>query len=177
MVRRFNRAIRPVNSMKHVVDVATTAVPAGVTNVVPVITAVDSPTLANPGDINKGSVVNGIFLRVETVHNSGTWVTQPRVYMTVQKDPGNNLGAAFPADVGISNIKKFVIHQEMLMMTGVSADANSFPRTMFVGVVKIPAQYRRFGQQDRLEVNFSLPAAATTATVSVCVQCIYKEYF
>ncbi len=128
-------------------------------------------------EVNKGSVINSIFLRVEIIHNSGTWVTQPRVYFTVQKDPGNQLGAAYPATVGISTIKKFVFHQEMAMVTGIAADDNSFPRTMFLGVIKVPQRYRRMGEKDRIEINFALPLAATTGTVSVCIQAIYKEYF
>ncbi len=178
MVRgRFRTDIRPVNSVKHIVDVATVAVPAGVTSSVPVIVSVGSPTTAGAADINRGARVNAIFLRVEAVHNSGTFVTIPRVYMTVQKNPGNNLGTPYPASVGSTDNRKWVIHQEMQMHTGISADSNSFPRTMFLGVIKIPGQYARFGIEDRLTINFALDAGETTATVSVCVQCIYKEFF
>jgi len=103
-------------------------------------------------------------------------VTVPRVYMIVMKNPGNNLSVPYPATVGSTDLKKFVIHQEMLMQTGVNADALSFPRTMFVGVIKIPRGYRRMGYDDQIAVSFALDAAETTATVNVCVQCIYKEY-
>ncbi len=97
--------------------------------------------------------------------------------MILMKNPGNNLAIPYPSQVGASDSKKYVIHQEMLMQTGVSADANSFPRTMFKGVIKIPGNYRRMGINDRLAFSFALDTAETTASVSVCVQCIYKEYF
>lgn len=138
--------------------------------------AVDSPILSNPVQVNPGSIINSIYLRVEALHNSGTWVVIPRVYMAVIKDPANELANPFPADVGVSDVKRFVIHQEMMMVTGIAADDNSFPRTFFQGVIKIPRGYRRFGHNDRLKLIYSLDVAATTATVSVCSQCIYKEY-
>ncbi len=176
MARAFNRSIRPVNSVKHVVDTASAAVPAGVTTSVIVAQSVDSPTLANVEQVESSSVINSIYARVETLHNSGTWVTVPRVYMLVLKTPGNEVVSPYPATVGSSDAKRFVIHQEMLMQTGSSADSLSFPRTMFNGVIKIPRGYRRFGYNDRLVFVFALDAAETTATVNVCVQCIYKEF-
>ncbi len=174
---RFNRNIRPVNSMKHVVDAATVAVPGAVVSSVPIVTAVDNPTLGSLESVNKGCRINAIFLKVEAIHNSGTFVTIPRVYMTIQKSPGNDVAIVYPANVGNSDSKKWVIHQEMMMMTGIAADDNSFPRTLFVGVVLIPPKMKRFGTNDRLVIHFALDAGETTATVSVCVQCIYKEFF
>lgn len=143
----------------------------------PVVIAVQNPNPTNFADVNNGSKVNSIFLRVETVHNSGTWVTIPRVYMIVMKNPANDIPVPYPATVGTTSRRKFVIHQEMMMQTGVSADANSFPRTMFHGVIKLPKHMQRFGIDDRLLIVFALDSGETTATVSCCVQCIYKEYF
>ncbi len=177
MPRRFNPRLHPVNSLKHVVDTATAAVPAGVVTSVPVIIAVPSPALASVEQVHEGSEVSSIYMSVETVHNSGTWVTVPRVYMTVFKNPGNNISSPYPASVGSNDAKRFIIHQEMLMQTGVSADANSFPRTMFKGVIRIPRGYKRMGYNDRMAVQFALDVSETTATVNVCVQCIYKEFF
>ncbi len=176
MVRGFNRSIRPVQSLKHIVDIATVAVPAGVVSVAPLIIATADPDLATVAEVQDGSTVNSVYLRIEMIHNSGTWTTLPRVYMYVIKDPGNDLTKPYPASAGSGDTKRFIIHQEMMMTTGVSADANSFPRTFFNGVIKIPRGYRRFGYGDRLSIIYSLDVAETTATVSVCSQAIYKEY-
>jgi len=176
MARAFNRSIRPVNSLKHIIDTATVAVPAGVVSTVILAESVDNPNLADVTEVVSGAVINSIYLRVESIHNSGEWVTIPRVYMIVVKNPGNEIVPPYPANAGSSDAKRFIIHQEMLMQTGINADANSFPRTMFNGVIKIPRGYRRFGYADRLTVGFALDVAETTATVSVCSQCIYKEY-
>ncbi len=176
MARGFNRAIRPVQSLKHIVDLAGAAVPAGVVTEFPIADSVTAPDAAVPNQVNTGSTINSIYAQVETIHNSGTWVTTPRVYMIVFKNPGDSLATPYPATVGTSDNRRFVIHQEMLMQTGVSADSNSFPRTMFKGVIKIPRGYRRMGVDDNLSFAFALQATETTATVSVCLQCIYKEY-
>ncbi len=173
---RANLHLRPINSVKHVVDIASTAVPAGVVTEMPIADAVDDPAQGSPNQVATGSRISSFYVRVEVIHNSGTWVTQPRMYMIVMKNPGNNLATPFPAGVGTTDLRKFVIHQEMIMVTGIAADDNSFPRTMFVGVIKLPRGYQRFGYDDNLSLAFSLPLAATTATVSVCIQAIYKEY-
>ncbi len=177
MPARFNRSIRPVNSIKHVVDAVSTAVPAGAVSTLNLIQAVDAPTLASTTTVNQGSTVNSIYLRVEVEHVSGQPILQNRIYMAIMKNPGNNLSPVFPANVGSNDNKKFVIHQEMIMVTQNSADAGSFPRTMFQGVIKIPRGYRRNGTNDRLNALFSLDVAETVGAVDVCVQCIYKEYF
>ncbi len=176
MARVFNRSIRPVQSIKHVVDTATTAVPAGLVSTVPIIISNDDPSNDLVTQVQTGSTVNSFYLRIEMLHNSGTWVTVPRLYMSIQKNPGNNLNTVYPANVGPSDNKKWIIHQEMMMTTGIAADDNSFPRTMFQGVIKIPRGYKRNGTADRMNINFSLDVMETTATVTVCVQCIYREY-
>ena len=177
MARGFNRSIRPVNSLKHIVDTATVAVPAGVTSIASVAIATENPVSTSVTQVTNGCKINSIYLRVETIHNSGEWNTIPRLYMIVMKNPANEVSIPYPAGVGATDRRKFVIHQEMLMETGVNADANSFPRTMFNGVIKILKHMQRFGVSDRLLVVFALDIAELTATVSACIQCIYKEYF
>ncbi len=172
MPYRRSLQMRPVNSLKHVVDVATSAVLA-VTSTIPVIDTVDAPTSAQPERITTGSTVSSIYLRVETLA-TGTFATVPRVYMTVQKTPGNSIGIVFPASVGISDDRKWVIHQEMQMVGG-TTDIQ-IPRTMFQGVIKIPSKMRRFGVDDRLAVSFSHDPGETSGITNVCIQCIYKEF-
>ena len=174
MARRISSSLHPVNSIKHVVDTATSAVLA-VTSVVPIIQAVDNPGLANVTQIKMGAVVNSIYLRVECIATT-SFSQVPRVYMLVQKNPGGNLGNIQPNSVGDSDNKKFVIHQEMTMVDGVP-DVSEFPRTMFQGVIKIPSRYRRFGVRDEMTVNFQNGVGETTGITNVCVQCIYKEIF
>ncbi len=174
MVRRINLAIRPVNSLKHVIDTATSAVPGGITSVIILAEVEDAPLASNPVQIRIGSIINAIYLRVEVLA-TGSSVAVPRIYLAIQKNPGNEHPNANPSSIGDSDLRKFIIHQEMTMV-GEGTD-NPIPRTMFQGVIKIPSRYRRFGVNDRLTANFALDDGETTHIVNACVQCIYKEFY
>ncbi len=97
--------------------------------------------------------------------------------MAVAKNPGNEHVIANPSSIGDSDLRRYVMHQEMTMVTAFTANASTFPRTMFVGVIKIPRGFKRFGINDRLLVSFALDDGELTAIVNCCVQCIYKEFF
>ena len=139
------------------------------------IVAVDNPSLANSTEVSPGSTVNAIFLRAEVLA-TGVYSGVPRVYMIVFKDPGDNLGTPNPNSVGPDDRKKFVLHQEMTMVHNPGSDGAGFPRTMFQGVVRLPPRLKRFGFNDRLEVNFQNGVGETTGIANVCVQVIYKEF-
>lgn len=172
---RRQGSIRPVQSRKHIVDVASSVVVAVATSI-PVVIAVDSgPNLGNPADVKTGCTVNAIYLRAEVLA-TGVYAGVPRVYMLVFKNPGNNLAAPNPNGAGISDNKRYVIHQEMIMVTEPGASTSSLPRTLFQGVIKIPPRLKRFGYNDRLAVQFQNGSGETTGISNVCVQCIYKEY-
>lgn len=170
---RFNRSIRPVQSLKHVVDTATSAVLA-IQSVVPVIQAVQNPTLANTTQINQGSTVNAIYLRVEVL-STGTYAGVPRIYMAVFKDPGGNLAPPNANAVGGSDNKKHIIHQEMIMIDD-GSNVSQFPRTLFQGVILIPKRLRRFGYNDELQVLLQNGVGETSGIANACVQCIFKEF-
>ncbi len=132
-----------------------------------VITAVDAPVLANVTQVETGSRVNSIFLKVEISATSTAALAN--AYMLVFKNPGGNLVLPTANTVGSNDNKKFVIHQEMVM---IEKNTTSNPRTLFVGVLVIPKGYRRFGINDQLYVSVLTPGVNHEA----CFQCIYKEY-
>ncbi len=170
MVPRFRSrslSLRPINRIKHVVD-AQGGTALGVTEIRNLIETVDSPTLLNTSEIAKGSTVNGIYLKVEVV-NDGVDGILPNVYLVVAKNPGGNLGALQPNLIGADDDKRFVIHQEMLMLQPVN---NSNPRTLFNGVIVIPRGYRRFSANDTLILELLSPGVA----INWCFQCHYKEF-
>ncbi len=144
---------------------------AGTTSVIDLIITTDDPGLSNTNQCETGSKVNGIYLRVEVLHSSGAG--RSNMYLAVMKNPGNNLISASvpePNAVGANDNKKFVIHQEMIMMSG---DAGSGqPRVLFNGVIKIPKLYTRNGPSDRLQLLLLTP----TVLADFCVQCHYKEF-
>ncbi len=164
--------IRPVQSTKHGIDVATSAA-AEVQAVVILAEAVPSPNIANTEQVNYGSSIPSVYMRIEVL-GTGTFVGVPRIYFALMKNPGNNLSIPNASAVGASDSKKFVMHQEMTMVG--DATEVKIPRTMFQGVIRIPPRYRRFAANDRLLALFTHAAGETSGVTNACIQCIYKEY-
>ncbi len=168
---RFRSSIRPVHRLKHVVDTQFAA-GLGVAVNFALITTVDAPVLANTAEVETGSKVNGIYLRVECYATTSAALSN--VYMAVWKNVGGNLANVAPNTVGSNDNKRFVIHQEMVMLQKEpTADAlGGNPRTLFNGVIVIPRGYRRFAPNDLLTLSVLAPGV----DVDVCVQCHYKEF-
>ncbi len=171
MARRFRSALHPVHRIKHVID-ANGSVDDTPIVTVPLIDASDAPTLTSPTEVETGSKVHGIYLHVEVSHTSGTG--RPQIYMIVYKNPGTAYSPAtfVPNAIGILDIKRFVIHQEMIMMSGDAG--NGLPRPLFNGVIVIPKGMSRMGPDDRLAVN--LVTGTTDVVADWCLQCHYKEF-
>ncbi len=169
MARFRSMALRPIHRIKHVIDAEGT-VDDSPNVVVPLALASDTPTLGSPTSVETGAKINGIYLHVEVLHTSGTG--RPNIYMTVVKNPGGNLSNIPPDAVGINDDKRYVIHQEMILMSG---DAGSgLPRPLFNGVIAIPKGYRRFGPNDSLQVHLRTGNVGVNA--DWCLQCHYKEF-
>ncbi len=166
---RFRRNLRPVNSIKHVVDFSGAIAAATQTEIV-VCDAVQDAVLTTPSQTTIGARVSAIYLDVEvnsTERIEGTPITN--AYLMVFKNPGSNLTPPSASSVGTSDNKRWVIHQEMVMLQ--NADGGN-PRTLFKGVIRIPRAMQRQGNDDQLVVVFVSPIF----DCAVCVQCIYKEY-
>ncbi len=164
--RNRGMALRPVHRIKHVIDVqgGTSVATNSVNNL---IVTVDAPVLANTTEVETGSKINGIYLKVECSATSAAALAN--VYMIIFKNPENNLTPIPPNIVGSNDDKRYVIHQEMVMVQKI-VDGN--PRTLFNGVIVIPRGYRRFGPNDRLQLILLSPGITT----DFCIQCHYKEF-
>ncbi len=169
MPRRFNRALalRPVTRIKHVVD-KQFAVALGVIEDTILVSSTDTPTLAGTAQCETGSTVKSIFLSVEVV-NTGVTGVLANAYFMIFKNPGNNLTFPNPNVVGADDNKKYVFHQEMIML---EMSDNSNPRTLFKGVIKIPRHLQRNGPTDRITVRVFSPGVE----LSGCIQTHYKEF-
>ncbi len=163
--RRMNR-LHPVKSYKHIVDIQAGLVLA-VQQDFTLIDAVDAPVLANTAQVQTASTVNAIFLHVEC--SATTSAALANVYMFIMKNPSNALPIPAANAVGASDVKKQIIHQEMVMVERSTAGN---PRALFKGVVLIPRGYRRFGQDDALKLAVLSPGV----NLDLCIQCIYKEF-
>ncbi len=163
---RQNLAIRPVDRIKHVID-QQFALAGGTNSIRTLVQARDAPVLANTEEVKTGSTVNGIYLKVEVYATSTAALAN--CYMAVWKDPGTNLTAIVPNAVGANDNKRYVIHQEMVML---EKNTTGNPRTLFNGVIVLPRGYRRMGPNDALKASFLCPGV----TADMCLQCHYKEF-
>ncbi len=167
--RRFSSArLRPVNRIKHVFDIQS-ALAAGAGEFQTLVETVDTPTLADTNGVETGSTVNGIFLNVEATRTGTTSDVLANVYLYIAKNPGGNLTLPEANVVGSNDNKKYVIHQEMVMLQGTNAGN---PRTVFKGVIALPRGYRRFGPNDTLVTRVLTPGVS----INYCIQCHYKEF-
>ncbi len=164
--RRFGNNLRPINRIKHVVDLQGGIAATGA-QLSTLIEANDSPVIGNVTEVITGSKVNSIYLVVEA--NATSSAALANLYMYIIKNPGGNITPPNSNTVGSSDNKRFVIHQEMVMFQQVT---NSNPRTVFKGVIMIPKGYRRFGPNDLLQIKMNSPGVA----VNFCLQCHYKEF-
>ncbi len=142
---------------------------ANSTLAVTLVQSIDAPVLANTDECLTGSTVNGIYLKVEVASNETDAGAIPNFYMSLMKNPGGNLTNIVPNAVGSNDNKRYVFHQEMVMMNNL---AGGNPRTVFNGVIAIPKGYRRNGPNDEIR----LLLFSTAVNVAVCAQAHYKEF-
>ncbi len=157
--------LRPVNTRKHVVD-QQGGLTAGTQSFVTLVDVVDAPVLASVAQVIVGSSVKSFFLNVQ-VATIGT-AALANVYLIVFKNPSNALSLPNGNVVGASDVKKFIFHQEMLM---VEKNTTGIPRTLFKGVLKVPRHMQRSGQDDTIGIGLFAPGV----DFEFCVQSIYKE--
>ncbi len=129
--------------------------------------AKDDPALGTSTDVHTGSTINGIYIHLETYATSSAALSN--AYMFVFKNPGGNLTPPGVNTVGTNDNKRFVIHQEMVMLQRVT---NSNPRTVFNGVVVIPKGYRRMAPNDTILIRVNSPGTNN----DWCMQSHYKEF-
>ncbi len=170
MTRRFSPALHPVHRIKHIIDSSATLA-KNTQLTVPLIVSVDAPVIANTTECETGSKVHGIYLKVETASNIDAVVGGiPNVYLAIAKQPAGTFGFPNANALGPDPKKRFVIHQEMVMIENTGKGGNS--RILFNGVIKIPKGMIRNGPADELQLLLFSPVM----DIVVCVQCHYKEF-
>ncbi len=169
--RRRSSALRPVNRIKHVLDVEGTLLQSGAVVTVPLATVVAVRTdPINPVEVEVGSTVNGFFLSVFVVGATGAPLGTTSVnWLIGKKHSGQSLPA--PTTVGTSDLRNQIVHEEK----GLAGSGDGTPMA-FKGVVGVPRGMRRNRSGDQWELKLSLTASATADAV-FCVKAIYNSYF
>ncbi len=140
---------------------------AGTSTSVVIAEAVDAPVISSEEQVITGSTVNGFFLSIEAYASSAGALAN--LYLMVYKNPGGNLTMPEPNVVGSSDNKKYVIHQEMIMM---EQKVSGNPRTLFKGVIVVPRHMRRMAPDDEIDIRILSPGVNTF----FCMQAHYKEF-
>ncbi len=176
-LRQRNR-LRPIDSVKHIVE--TSGILAASTNTVlmDIIKGADTYTLAQVEEVPTGARVNSFFFSAFFIAEGGEVANEvPLVDWYLIKNSGNTFGTVFtatthptPGTTGTHVNKRFIIHTEKGLTGGGEVSLAGVPM-IFKGVIRIPRMFQRVGQDDKL----SLAARSNFAT-KFCLQAIYKHY-
>ncbi len=176
MAFRRRNFLRPINTVKHVVDTST--ITTAVTNAVVQnsVVAVDTALLANVEEVDAGSSIRSIFYTIYVYSEGGEVANEiPLVDFYFLKNPGNAWGAfnatnlPTPGATGVHINKRHILHEEKGLAGGGDASLTGVPM-VFKGVIRIPRGRQRFGQSDTF-----LVAMRTNFNSKICIKAIYKE--
>ncbi len=162
MMARF-ASLRPINSVKNIIDGTFLGVTGGTNTEVQVAATVNDYSGANPKDVPIGAKVSSIYLFVQMLPATGT----ANVDFYVMKRPVG-VGTPNPGATGGDSARKFILHEEK-GIPGNAADG-AYPLT-FKGVVRIPRGRQRMAEGDQILVMLR-----GADQYNACVKCIYKFY-
>lgn len=163
---RFRRglSLRPINSVKNIIDGVFLGVgAAGITNV-NLAFAVNNYTGLS-GEVPIGASVKSVYLFVQMLPTLGTANVD---WYVIKGNTATVAAAPVPGATGGDVNRRFILHEEK----GIPGNAGdgAYPLT-FKGVIKIPRGRQRFGEGDFLRVIMR-----GADIHNACVKCIYKFY-
>ncbi len=165
--RRSGFSLRPVDSMKNVVDLAQGLTGTNLESILAL--TVDTPLTATQTHVQRGCVIKAIWLVIDVCGLGGTGVIN-NFQAFLMKNPGANLTPPTPGTEGTSNEKKFIIKTWAGMVMR-NQDGNN--PLHWEGWIKIPKRYQRMGTDD----TWSLNAVVTTGlTGHFFIKAIYKWF-
>jgi len=170
MVFHRRNSLRPIHSIKHIIDLQN-ATAAATKALVSIADAKDAPVLANTTEVEVGCKVLSLYLDISVIGLAAGGILN-NIYMIIYKNPGQNITAGNIPNAnatGAADFKRQIFHTEMLMLGSTDSD---IPQKLFKGVIKIPKVFQNMRINDLIQIQLFSPGA----TANFCVQCIYKEY-
>ncbi len=170
--RRRSSALRPVNSIKHVIDTEGALAMTGASSISDVVVAVPNldPNSFTPNEVRVGAKVNGFFISVFIIGSSGAGIGASINWYIIKVHDQQTV-LPLPGETGSSAIRNQIFHEEK----GLAGSADGTPMA-FKGVIAVPKGMRRMRQGDKFQIVIALNAAATDAA-TFCLKAIYKSYF
>ncbi len=144
----------------------------GAASVTPLVTVVPNvdPTTFTPGDVRVGSHVNGIFLSVFVIGESGAPL-DASVNWYIIKTHDQQDSIPLPGNTGVSELRNQIFHEEKGL-----AGSGDGTAMAFKGVIVLPRGMRRMRQGDKVQISLAINTRATT-DANFCVKAIYKSFF
>lgn len=176
--RRKGLSLRPIDSVKHIVDTST-VIAAGTNTVLqPITDAVAAYSLPDVNGVPVGSKVSSFYLSFFAIAEGGEIANEvPLVDWYVIHNPGSAWAATFdtanlptPGATGSHKNKRHIFHEEKGLAGGGDASLAGVPM-VFKGVIRIPRGRQRVGEGDTIQ----LCVRANFAT-KVCAKTVYKHY-
>ncbi len=168
LARHFRRGsglrLRPINSVKEIVDSTLLGIVAGVKTTVVLGTALND-YIGGVGTFPVGSKVSSVYIFAQFIQD-GTGVSNVDWYFF--KLPGA-IPTATPGATGGDVFRKFILHEEK-GIPGNNSDGAA--PLSFRGVIKIPRGRQRMAEGD----VFGLIGISAVTAGSWCIKAIYKAY-
>ncbi len=159
-------ALRPINSVKNILDGTALGTAAGVTTNFPIINTVNDYTGLSL-DVPIGAKVSSVYLFFQIIAQAAAGVVDAFVYKA-PKEVSDALLATTPGATGGSLNRKYILHEEK----GIPGIFNQgAPPHTFRGVIRIPRGRQRMGEQDQMQLRVRCSTA-----YDACYKAIYKFY-
>ncbi len=162
MMRHRGLNLRPINSVKNIIDGTFLAVAAAANTDVILAVAVNNYT-GLTAEVPIGAKVSSIYLFVQILPTAGT----ANVDWYIMKKPAT-IVVPVPGATGGDQARRFILHEEK-GIPGNAADG-AYPLT-FKGVIKIPRGRQRFAEGDQIFLRLR-----GADIYNACIKCIYKFY-
>ncbi len=156
--------LRPINSVKNIVDSVNLGVAAGTNTTVTLAATVNDYT-GGVTDVPIGAKLASVYLFVQIIPTLGT----ANVDWYVAKGPNAFFSAnPVPGATGGNVGRKYILHEEK----GIPGNAGdgAYPLT-FKGVIRVPKGRQRMAEGDQMKL-----VLRGADIYNACVKCIYKFY-
>ncbi len=155
-------SLRPINSVKNIVDGVFLAV-AAATNTTMTLAATVNAYAGGVTEVPIGAKLSSLYLFCQILPTAGT----ANVDWYIAKFPAG-VTPPTPGTTGGSAFRKYILHEEK-GIPGNAADG-AYPLT-FKGVIKIPRGRQRMAEGDACKLFLR-----GADIHNICVKCIYKFY-
>lgn len=170
---RRGNSLRPINSQKHENSWSFLVQNASSIQTIVMIKGVERGGIATatPEEVQIGAKVSSIYVEfnLNGVDNSGT---SQIFHWIIFKNPNNHVASLDPALYN-TNVKSKILKRGMEMLPEIPLGSGGTVQTKRIFVVKIPKGMQRFGDDDRLQMNYKSTSASS---INFCGITIFKEY-